>query len=144
MKKFKIMYKLIEPEVAGGLGEKTEIDNSFFPPIVKSLHYEFEGWLGDDILESFPCYIVTETLKKGIESERLTGVFFDDVIISKSETFKEFYPDKELPMFFWMKINGEVNNDDFFITEKNGLAISEQAYLLLSKYKIDNADIESL
>lgn len=26
----KYMYKLIEPEVAGSLGKKTEIDNSFF------------------------------------------------------------------------------------------------------------------
>lgn len=138
------MYKLIEPEVAGGLGEQTQMDNSFFPPLIKNLHYEFEGWLGDDILESFPCYIVTERLRDGIELEKLTGVSFDKVLISKSETFLEFHPDKELPNFFWAKINGEPNRDDFFITEKNGLAISERAYSLLKKYNIDQADIEDL
>lgn len=47
------MYKLIEPEVAGSLGKETELDSSVFPPHVKKLHYEFDGWLGDDILESF-------------------------------------------------------------------------------------------
>jgi len=138
------MYKLIEPEVAGGLGEKTQMDNSFFPPLIKNLHYEFEGWLGNDILESFPCYIVTEKLRDGIELEKLTGVSFDKVLISKSETFLELYPDRELPNFFWAKINGESNRDDFFITEKNGLAISERAYLLLKNYNIDRADIEDL
>lgn len=138
------MYKFIEPEVAGGLGDETQIDNSVSPPLVKNLHYEFDGWLGDDILESFPCYIVTEVLRKGIESERLTGITFDEVYISKSENFTEIYPDKQLPIFFWAKINGEQNKDDFFITNKNILAISDKAYLLFKNYNIDNADIEDL
>ncbi len=138
------MYKLIEPEVAGSLGDKTELDNSFFPPLIKHLNYEFEGWLGDDILESFPCYIVTERLRKSIELENLTGVNFADVLISKSETFLDLYPDKDLPVFYWMKISGEANKDDFFITEKNGLAVSEKAYSLLEKHNIDQADIEDL
>ncbi|PZU26013.1 MULTISPECIES: hypothetical protein [Sphingobacterium] len=138
------MYKLIEPEVAGGLGEKTELDNSVFPPLVKKLNYEFDGWLGDDILESFPCYIMTERLKRTIESENLSGITFDDVLISKSETFLDLYPDKELPTFFWAKINGEDYQDDFFITEQNGLAISEKAYSLFQKFNIDQADFEEL
>lgn len=138
------MYKLIEPEVAGNLGEETIIDNSFFPPLVKKLNYEFDGWLGDDILESFPCYIVTERLRKNIDSEGLTGINFDNVLVSKSETFIELYPDKELPNFFWAKINGEPEKDDFFITEKNELAISNKAYLLLQKFNIDQADFEDL
>lgn len=138
------MYRLIEPEVAGGFGEKTEIDNSFFPPIVKNLHYEFDGWMGNDLLESFPCYLVTEQLRKGIESEELTGITFDVVLVSKSDTFLELYPNKELPNFFWAKINGEFPKDDFFINEKNTLAISEKAYSLLKSYNIDQADIEDL
>ncbi|GEJ48147.1 hypothetical protein [Chryseobacterium sp. ON_d1] len=138
------MYKLIEPEVAGGLGEQTQIDNSFFPPLIKNLHYEFEGWLGDDILESFPYYMVTERLRDGIELAKLTGVIFDKVLISKSETFLELYPDRELPNFFLAKINGESSRDDFFITEKNVLAISERTYSLLKNYNIDQADIEDL
>jgi hypothetical protein len=122
------MYKLIEPKVAGDLGEKTEVDNSVFPPFVNELNYEFDGWLGNDILESFPCYIMTESLKNAIEDEKLSGIIFDNVLISKSETFLDLYPNKELPAFFWAKINGEADKDDFFITEQNGLAISDKAY----------------
>ncbi|ROI01663.1 hypothetical protein EGI16_17380 [Chryseobacterium sp. G0240] len=138
------MYKLIEPEVAGGLGEQTQMDNSFFPPLIKNLHYEFEGWLGNDILESFPCYIVTEKLRREIEFEKLTGINFDNVLISKSDTFLDLYPNRELPNFFWAKINGEPHKDDFFITDKNVLAISEKAYSVLKNYNIDQADIEDL
>lgn len=138
------IYKLIEPEVAGGLGDKTKIDNSFFPPLIKELHYEFDGWLGDDILESFPCYIITESLRKGIESNSLSGINFSDVLVSKSETFFDLYADRELPNFFWAKIIGEPFKDDFFITDKNSLAISEKAYILFKSYTIDQADLKDL
>lgn len=138
------IYKLIEPEVAGGLGDKTKIDNSFFPPLIKELHYELDGWLGDDILESFPCYIITESLRKGIESNSLSGINFSNVLVSKSETFFDLYPDRELPNFFWAKIIGEPFKDDFFITDKNSLAISEKAYILFKSYTIDQADLKDL
>ena len=40
-------FHVVEPEVAGALGDRTEMDSSIHPPIVKRLHYEFQGWLGD-------------------------------------------------------------------------------------------------
>lgn len=137
-----MIYKLIEPEVAGGLGNQTELDNSVFPPYIKKLNYEFDGWLCDDILESFPCYIMTESLRKEIESRNLSGIGFDNVLISKSDTFSELYPNKKLPLFFWAKIFGSKNKDDFFITEKNILAISDKAYSVLQKFNISHADTE--
>ncbi|PTT43700.1 hypothetical protein DBR28_00195 [Chryseobacterium sp. HMWF028] len=138
------MYKIIEPEVAGNIGDNTDMDTSFFPPLIKNLHYEFDGWLGDDILESFPCYIMTEALRKAIETEDFTGIHFSEVLVSKSETFLDLYPNKELPNFFWAKINGEPYKADFFITEKNALAISERAYKLIKQYNIAQAEIEDL
>ena len=94
------MYRLIEPEVAGGLGKETILSNDTHPPVVEKLNYEFSGWLGDDILESFPCYIVSERLKNKIDNNNLSGLKFDDVIVTKSEVFKQLYPDKKLPNFF--------------------------------------------
>lgn len=87
---------------------------------------------------------MTEKLKDSIELEKLAGISFHEVVISKSETFLELYPDRELPNFFWAKIHGEPNKDDFFITQKNDLAISERAYLLLKTFNISQADIEDL
>ena len=55
-------YYLIEPEVAGGIGEHSVIDRSSGKMVVRKLHYEFDGWLGDELLESTPCFIVSERL----------------------------------------------------------------------------------
>lgn len=136
------MYRYIEPEVAGGLGKETIINSSFHPPLIEKLHYEFNGWLGDDILESFPCYIVTERLKNKIESNNLTGVKFDQVTITKSEEFKTLYSDKELPKFYWAKINGELYVDDFVIGQDYRLLISENAFQILKLFNTSNALFE--
>ena len=35
-------YVYVEPEVAGGLGQGTEMDTSVHPPVVRKLQYELE------------------------------------------------------------------------------------------------------
>ena len=135
------MYYIMFPEVAGGLGPRTILDNSIFPPIIKTLNYEFDGWLGDDLLESFPCFIVTESLKNALIASRLKGFLFSIVFVTKSDTFNELYPDRELPSFYWMQINGKLCMDDFSITDKSELVISSQAKELLSNFNISHAVI---
>lgn len=47
-------YYRLEPEVAGELGSGTVMDVSRHPPLVSHLQFKFQGWLGDDLLETFP------------------------------------------------------------------------------------------
>ncbi len=51
-------YYVVEPEVAGGCGPHSVVDQQHGRPKVLRLHYVFEGWLGDDLLESTPCFII--------------------------------------------------------------------------------------
>lgn len=138
------MYRIIEPEVAGGFGKGTKLDNSVHPPVVENLDYEFDGWLGDDILESFPCFIMSERLKHEIEKQSLRGIKFQNVTISKSETFEELYPSKELPKFYWAIIDGKFGADDFVIGNDFRLIISDKAFELLKQFNIDNASLEPI
>jgi len=56
----------------------------------------------------------------------------------------DLYPTRELPNFYWANIHGIAFKDDFFLTEKNILAISDKAYSVLAKHNISNADTENL
>ena len=135
------MFYYIEPEVAGSLGESSIIDTTFHPPKVSKLHYQFDGWLGDDLLETFPCYIVTEQMKKKIESNNLSGAKFDSVIISASDHFQEMYPSKIFPQFFWLKVDGSAGKSDFGIAKDHRLVISKEALDVIKQLNIDNSDI---
>jgi len=68
------MFRIIEPVVPGGLEIEPELDNSIPPPLISKCHIEFEGWLGNDILEIFPCFLISETLKIKINNAMLTGI----------------------------------------------------------------------
>ena len=138
------MYRFIEPEVAGGLGKETILNNNTYPPEIKTLNYEFSGWLGDDIIESFPCYIISERLKNKIELEKLSGITFDNVIITKSQTFNQLYPNMKLPKFYWAKIYGRVGFDDFIIGNDYRMVISDLAYRILKLFNINHAIFEEM
>jgi hypothetical protein len=58
--------------VAGGYGEDAILDTSVCPERVERLHYEFDGWLGDDLLESFPVFIITERALRLFQSGQLS------------------------------------------------------------------------
>lgn len=117
-------FYILAPEVAGGRGDQTLADLSVHPPIVRRLHYEFDGWLGDELLESFPVFIVTERLAQRIQEKNASGVEFEKVIITKSELFRDLQPDLELPPFVWLKPVGKVAHDDFGVSSDHRLVVS--------------------
>jgi len=136
------MYYYIEPEVSGGIGRSSIIDTSFHPPIVKKLNFEFDGWLGDDLIETFPCFIVSENLKNRIHQSKLTGFKFNDVEITKSDTFNELYENKTLPNFYWLQITGKAGQHDFGIASDFRLVVSSDALFIMKQTRIEQATIE--
>lgn len=132
-------FYVVEPEVAGGFGKNTVIDRSSGKMVVQRLHYQFDGWLGDELLESAPCYIASERMAHEIERARLTGARFDEVEITMSDQFRELYPDRQLPKFVWLKVEGNAGHDDFGIAPGLRLVVSERALGLLKMVGISNA-----
>jgi hypothetical protein len=136
-------YWRISFEVAGGLAEGTEMDTSVHPPQVFRLHHRFDGWLGDEIIECFPCYLVTERVAKMLDGSGLSGFELDDVETSKSPEFDEMYPGRQLPRFRWLKITTtEPNETDFRLTQDARLELSDAALALLRHARLDQANIE--
>lgn len=136
------MFFYIEPEVSGGLGVNTVADTTVHPPVVSKLNYLFDGWLGDDLLESFPCYVVSERLKSELVNTTLSGFEIDELEVTKSEQFDEQYPGKTLPKFYWLKITGKAGKDDFGLTSDHRLVVSEAALDVLQKGQLAQADLE--
>lgn len=148
------MYRL-NPEVAGEIGENSKI--VYEKGIIKGityLHYEFAGWLGDELLTQTPCFIVTEALANSVLKSKLAGYKFEEMEVTTSDEFKEFYPNKVLPKFLRLLPLGKVIVNDDMVTEWSGedfcleddieLVVSEDALKLIENHKIDNCDVEEL
>ncbi len=151
---------MLEPEVAGEIGENTVYDNfddiryKGANPEISKLHFIFSGWLGDDIIESTPCFIVTEELEKKIEESELVGYEFQNVEISLSDEFIEMYPNRELPQFKRLIPKGSLviedetytkwTGEDFNLSDKFYLVVSERALNIINKFNVTNCDLYKL
>jgi len=121
-------YFYLEPEVAGSVGPNTTMDSRFFPPIVSRLHYEFDTWLGDVLLESFPCWIATSQAAQKIMTSGFTGVSLGEVEVTTSELFRDLYPSRKLPKFTWLKIEGTPGRDDFGVAKGSKITDSAKSF----------------
>lgn len=137
------MFYIIEPEVAGGWGDGTVADTTVHPPSVSVLEYRLDGWLGDEILETFPCYIVTESLLKDFAREQLVGYEDADVTLTVSQDYFSEYDIGDIPKFRWLKIIGSDPNSDFRYSPDHRLVVSEKAMAVLKRHRMVHADIEA-
>jgi len=135
-------FYALEPEVAGGWGPNTDfIREPSKPVIVRNLHYQFDGWLGDELLASSPSFIVTERLADKLQSHHLSGYEIKAVEISTSQQFRELYPRRDLPAFKWLYITGRAGTDDFGIADDGRLVVSDKAIAVLRTSQIDHCDV---
>lgn len=100
--------------------------------MVTRLHYVFDGWLGDELLESAPCFIATEALARALDEAQLSGFQLGEVEVSRSDQFLELYGEKDLPRFVWLKIEGSPGVDDLGIADDLRLVASQAAMNVLA------------
>jgi hypothetical protein len=131
---------VLVPE-AGGWDGVSVADWNANPPKIYELRYEFDYWSDDALLGWTLALIVTSDLKAAIQSARLTGMSFDKVEVWKSEQFKELNPEKRLPAFAWMKVDGKAGENDLGATPDWDLVVSERALKLLQSFGIPHAKI---
>jgi hypothetical protein len=132
---------VVSPEVAGELGDDTLLDSSVHPPKVSRFHHRFEGWQGDELLEAFPCFLVSSHLAKALKEAGLVGFSLDEVEVSVSPGFQELFSGRPLPEFRWLKITGESRDADFRLTSDFRLEVSTRALEVLRKFKLAHAEI---
>ena len=150
-------YYIIEPEVVGEIGEKTtysnynEIIHKKDRPIISHLHIIFDGWLGDELLEVTPCFMVSERLMNEMISLGFSGCKFESLEMSFSNLFYDLYPNRKVPIFYRLlpqkiiSIEDDLNTnstlEDVMMSRKQYLIVSDRlkTYLFEHHY-IENAD----
>jgi hypothetical protein len=135
------MFYLLHPEVCGGIGPHTIMDRSTHPPVVHHLHYVFEAYEGEHLVEGFPCYLVSAPLEMALERSHLRGFSFGAVEVSKSPDLESARP-QSLPAFRRLLVSGVPKADDFGITDSVDLIVSQAALDLLLQGHLLNCPVE--
>ena len=135
-------YLLLGPEVAGGMGEGTTFDTSHN---VSSLDYAFTDWLGDCILTTTPCFIVTEKVAQNITEIGLTGATLDGMEVTFSDEADDLMDEgarEMLPPWRWLRVTGEPFRSDFGLVSAD-LVVSRRVLTLLWQLGLHNAEVKA-
>jgi len=135
---------LIKPDVAGCLGSNTKGDMAARPVVVSEVEYEFDDWLGDDVVSSLGVWMGTKPLMDALISINATGITFRHATTIKSEEFHDMNPDGlELPEFIWFDITGRPSIDDFghSLHDSFAIVVSERAMEVLKRFNLAHAEM---
>jgi hypothetical protein len=135
-------YFILDPEVAGSLGPRSVVNTTVHPPTVTKLHFVVDAWLGDDIVQSFPCYLVTEELKSRLKAITPSGLEFASAEITPADNFEELNRGRKLPKLSWMKVIGSPGSDDLGLTSDARLVVSERILGEMRHLQIDRCEVK--
>ena len=135
----------LKPEVPGHFGKQAIFDDRFArPPQVIKLHYEFDGWLGDDLVTVILTYAGTARLAGKLQNlvPAVTGLSFDMMTVTKSDEYREWgdLQPQLLPDFVWFKIDGQPGVDDFGLADSR-LIVSERILRVLQSLNLNHCEI---
>ena len=140
-------FYIVKPEVAGCIGSDTVGDRTVYPPVIEQLQYEFEDWLGDDVVSSVGVWVGTKSLQEALEAIGVTGLSFKPVDVIKAKQFNQWNPGGlKLPQFLWFDIIGKAGVDDFGRSPDHSYraVVSQRALDVMKNFKLEFAKIEEL
>lgn len=148
---------ILEPEVPGGLGPGTQITNQDEIegglediPKVENVEFVFDGWMGDDLVESYPVFLVTERLQQALII-RYPELVFEEIKVTTSQVFQDFAPDTSLPKFVRLLPIGQsisFHNEkkkadhEIYTDTKGRLVTSKEALEIFKRFNLNHCDID--
>lgn len=130
----------LAPDVPGDLGDATHVDASTRPPTVLRLHLDVTNWSGDDLVECFPCYAVTPRLADALRRSSASGVDLRPMVTSVNPDQREINPERRIPQFVWLHVNGLAGRDDVGLDAQGHLVVSGRLWTLLQSFQLSACD----
>lgn len=138
-----VTHHLLEPEVAGGLGERTVMDPAVHPPRVERLHYEVRGWLGDDLVESTPCFLISRDAARALVRAGCTGFGLAHAEITLQPEACVAV-DRRITTFRWMQPGDVAGHDDVALDQTASLVVSDRALEVLRRFRLEHCTVRAL
>ena len=132
----------LEPEVPGELGSETQLDAATHPPVVERLHLDLTNWLGDELVECFPCFAVSRRLADALQHSGLSGFSLTTMKTTVNPDQQELNPVQDHPDFQRLMVSGQAGIDDLGLDPSFVLVASPRMFLLLQEFSLKHCDRE--
>lgn len=138
-------YHALQSDVPDENGEHMQLDTSVHPPRIIHLHLTLDNWDGDEIIESFPVYVVTDRLGKALSNAGLSSFTLRNAEITlapEEQAVLDRHGISELPNFQWLDVTGTAGRDALGITDRVQLVVSDSALAVLQQFRMEHCLVE--
>ena len=105
--------------------------------------YRLDWWLGDDLIECHPAFVVTDPLKialEGLHDGR--GYRFGEASLEPSPFLRQKRPMLDLPRFWTLEVDGVAGQSDMGLSTEGSLIVSGRVLGVLVLHQLERADIQ--
>ena len=135
-------YRL-EPHVAGELGRRRSSIRRQ-PPIVTAVEYVLDGPDADDLIESFPVFLVSATLAERLDGAGLTGFVLEHAVVRPSADYEAVHGDVPQSPYRWMRLHESGPGADAWLGDDLRLCVSDRMMEVLRSHRLARCDIERM
>src|SRR3954466_10036505 len=111
------MPYVLQPLVGGELGQDVEFDTSTHPPGIDRVQFVLDYPTSEDLMESFPAYIVSEALAERLVAAGLRGVTLAEADVLPGENYVELYGDVPHKRYRWLQVAPRTPDADVWLRE---------------------------
>jgi hypothetical protein len=124
-------YFVVDPEGSGRpIGQASEPSCTF------------DTWLGDDLVSAHPLLLVTTRLKESLlELSQPTGFSFALARTTRSPFFERHDPDRALPTFWSVRVDGQPGVDDLGMGRGGSLVASSRVVEAMGRFSLKHATL---
>jgi hypothetical protein len=134
---------VLEPMVAGQLGDGTDLDPTTHPPKIAAVKFVLDGPETDDLIESFPVILVSESLAGRLTDAHLEGFELAEADVVPSVEYREIYGEAPHKAYRWLRVVGDPTSD-CWLADDHRLCVSDRMMRVLEEGDLSNCDIEAL
>ncbi len=131
---------ILEPLVAGELGEETVLDAGTHPPLVRSVEFVLDSPTEEDLVESFPVFLVSEQLGASLTAAGLVGFTLDDANVHPSTQYVAVYGDLPHKAYRWLRLISS-SPSDCWLDEGYRLCVSDRMYSVIARHKMEGCEV---
>ena len=138
------MPYVLQPLVGGELGQDVEFDNSTHPPGIDRVQYVLDYPTSEDLMESFPAYIVSEALAERLVAAGLRGFTLAEAEVLPGENYLALYGDVPHKTYRWLQVAPRTPDADVWLDDAPQLCVSDRMMAVLEGADLAGAEIEPI
>jgi hypothetical protein len=132
------MPYVLDPHVAGELGPGTVLDRSRHPPGVSELEYVLDDADTDDLIESFPVFLVTERLAARLADGTFAGFILEPATVQPGPEPAAAAPGSYRRL---VPVEGAAAQPDVWLTDEYRLGVSDRLMEALREFDLRRCDV---